>query len=66
MSRTQTALELPTLSARSVALSVLLGVPLGRLSVRDILATGEMCAIAPATMRVALSRLVAEIGRAHV
>ena len=58
MSRTQTALELPTLSARSVALSVLLGVPLGQLSVRDILRTGEMCGIAPATMRVALSRLV--------
>jgi len=58
MSRTQTALELPTLSARSVALSVLLGVPQGRLSVRDILATGEMCDVAPATMRVALSRLV--------
>jgi phenylacetic acid degradation operon negative regulatory protein len=49
---------LPTLSARSVALSVLLGVPQGRLGVRDILATGEMCGIAPATMRVALSRLV--------
>jgi len=59
MPQTQTALELPTLSARSVALSVLLGVPLGRLSVRDILATGEMCDITPATMRVALSRLVA-------
>ena len=58
MIRTRTALELPTLSARSVALSVLLGVPQGRLSVRDLLATGEMCDIAPATMRVALSRLV--------
>jgi phenylacetic acid degradation operon negative regulatory protein len=59
MTQTQTALELPTLSARSVALSVLLGVPHGRMSVRDLLATGEMCDIAPATMRVALSRLVA-------
>jgi len=58
MLQTQTAFELPTLSARSVALSVLLGVPQGRLGVRDILATGEMCGITPATMRVALSRLV--------
>lgn len=55
---TLTELELPTLSARSVALSVLLGVPLGRLGVGDILSTGEMCGVAPATMRVALSRLV--------
>jgi len=54
----ESVLEMPTLSARSVALSVLLGVPQGRLSVRDILATGEMCDVAPATMRVALSRLV--------
>lgn len=52
-------MEFPTLSARSVALSVLLGVPDGRLPIRDLLATGEMCDIAPATMRVALSRLVA-------
>jgi phenylacetic acid degradation operon negative regulatory protein len=50
--------SIPTLSARSVALSVLLGVPNGSLPVRDILATAEMCDIAPATMRVALSRLV--------
>ena len=50
MLQTQTAFELPTLSARSVALSVLLGVPQGRLGVRDILATGEMCGITPATM----------------
>lgn len=49
---------IPALSARSVALSVLLGVPDGSLPVRDILATGQMCDIAPATMRVALSRLV--------
>lgn len=52
-------ISLPTLSARSVALSVLLGSTEGRLPVRDILAAGEMCAINPATMRVALSRLVA-------
>lgn len=51
--------SLAPLSARSVALSVLLGVPDGQLPVRDILATGEMCNIAPSTMRVALSRLVA-------
>jgi phenylacetic acid degradation operon negative regulatory protein len=51
--------QLPTLSARSVALSVLLGSPNGQLPVRDILATGEMCDIAPQTLRVALSRLVA-------
>lgn len=50
--------SLPPLSARSVALSVLLGAPDGRLAVRDILATGELCDIAPQTMRVALSRLV--------
>jgi phenylacetic acid degradation operon negative regulatory protein len=55
---TNTAIELPTLSARSVVLSVLLGAPQGRLAVRDILATGEMCDVSPATMRVALSRLV--------
>lgn len=46
------------LSARSVALSVLLGMPEGRLPVRDLVAAGNMCDIAPATMRVALSRLV--------
>ena len=46
------------LSARSVALSVLLGMPDGRLPVRDLVAAGNMCDIAPATMRVALSRLV--------
>jgi phenylacetic acid degradation operon negative regulatory protein len=53
------ALEFPPLSARSVALSVLIGTGHGRLPVRDILATGEMCGVAPQTMRVALSRLVA-------
>lgn len=46
------------LSARSVALSVLLGAPDGRLPVRDLVATGVMCDITPPTMRVALSRLV--------
>lgn len=51
--------ELPTLSARSVALSVLLGAPGGQLTVRDLLATGDMCDISAPTMRVALSRLVA-------
>lgn len=55
---TKTAIELPTLSARSVVLSVLLGAPQGRLAVRDILTTGQMCDVSPATMRVALSRLV--------
>lgn len=59
MTTVKSELALPTLSARSVALSVLLGVPLGRLSVQDILRTGDMCGVAPATMRVALSRLVA-------
>ena len=49
---------IPALSARSVALSVLLGVPEGSLPVRDLLATAQMCDIAPPTMRVALSRLV--------
>jgi phenylacetic acid degradation operon negative regulatory protein len=52
-------ITLPSLSARSVALSVLLGSPDGRLPVRDIVATGEMCDVTPPTMRVALSRLVA-------
>src|SRR5690349_13034768 len=51
-------MDVQPLSARSVALSVLIGSPEGRLPVRDILATGAMCAIAPPTMRVALSRLV--------
>jgi len=51
--------QLPALSARSVALSVLLGSPNGQLPVRDILAMGEMCGVAPQTLRVALSRLVA-------
>lgn len=46
------------LSARSVALSVLLGVPEGRLPVRDLVNAATMCDITAATMRVALSRLV--------
>ena len=56
---TTSAPKIPALSARSIALSLLLGTPHGRLSVREILGTGEMCGIAPPTMRVALSRLVA-------
>ncbi|HJR90044.1 MAG TPA: PaaX family transcriptional regulator C-terminal domain-containing protein [Aeromicrobium sp.] len=51
-------MQLPPLSARSVALSVLLGAPDGQLPVRDVVAAGVMCDIAPPTMRVALSRLV--------
>ena len=51
-------MHLAPLSARSVALSVLLGVPDGQLPVRDLVATGVMCDISPPTMRVALSRLV--------
>ena len=48
-----TTVELPTLSARSIALSVLLGAPHGSLAVRDILATGEMCDVAAPTMTAA-------------
>ncbi len=51
-------MHITPLSARSVALSVLLGAPDGRLSVRDLVASGVMCDISPPTMRVALSRLV--------
>lgn len=51
-------MQLPPLSARSVALSMLLGAPDGRLAVRDLVAAGVMCDITPPTMRVALSRLV--------
>jgi phenylacetic acid degradation operon negative regulatory protein len=51
-------MQIAPLSARSVALSVLLGAPDGRLSVRDLVASGVMCDISPPTMRVALSRLV--------
>lgn len=51
-------MQLAPLSARSVALSVLLGSPDGQLPVRDLVATGVMCDITPPTMRVALSRLV--------
>lgn len=59
LTRTEPAVAIPSLSARSVALSVLLGVPDGALPVRALIATGQMCDVAPATMRVALSRLVA-------
>lgn len=51
-------MHITPLSARSVALSVLLGAPDGRLPVRDLVASGVMCDISPPTMRVALSRLV--------
>jgi phenylacetic acid degradation operon negative regulatory protein len=51
-------MQLAPLSARSVALSMLLGSPDGQLPVRDLVASGVMCDIAPPTMRVALSRLV--------
>lgn len=51
-------MQFAPLSARSVALSVLLGAPDGQLPVRDLVATGVMCDISPPTMRVALSRLV--------
>ena len=51
-------MQLPPLSARSVALSMLLGAPDGQLPVRDLVAAGVMCDITPPTMRVALSRLV--------
>jgi phenylacetic acid degradation operon negative regulatory protein len=48
----------PPLTARSVVLSLLLGAHPPRLPVRDILGAGERFGIAPATMRVALTRLV--------
>ena len=47
------------LSARSVALSLLLGSRPPRLSARDLTCLGEMFEISAATMRVALSRMVA-------
>ena len=46
------------LTARSVVLSLLLGAHPPRLPVRDIVGAGEQFGIAPATMRVALTRLV--------
>lgn len=55
---TVTATLARPLTARSVVLSLLLGSPSARLPVRVILQAGEMFGIAPATLRVALSRLV--------
>jgi phenylacetic acid degradation operon negative regulatory protein len=46
------------LTARSVVLSLLLGAHPPRLPVRDIVDAGEEFGISPATMRVALTRLV--------
>jgi phenylacetic acid degradation operon negative regulatory protein len=46
------------LSARSVALSVLLGVRPPRMSARELISMGEMFGISAPTMRVALSRMV--------
>lgn len=49
----------PPLSARSVALSLLLCARPPRLSGRDVVTLGEMFGVAVPTMRVALSRMVA-------
>jgi phenylacetic acid degradation operon negative regulatory protein len=49
----------PALTTRSVVLSLLLGAHPGRLPARDLVAMGEEFGVAPATMRVTLSRLVA-------
>lgn len=48
---------MPALSARSVALSLLLGSQPPRLTARDLTGLGEMFGIAASTMRVALSRM---------
>lgn len=53
-----TAARVRPLPARSVVLSLLLGAHPPRLPVRDILGAGERFGISPATMRVALTRLV--------
>jgi len=53
-----TATLVRPLTARSVVLSLLLGTHSPRLPVRHILRTGELFGISPATMRVALTRLV--------
>jgi phenylacetic acid degradation operon negative regulatory protein len=53
-----TATLVRPLTARSVVLSLLLGAHPPRLPVRDIVGAGEEFGIAPATMRVALTRLV--------
>lgn len=50
--------DAPPLTARSVVLSLLLGARPAQLPVRDLLDAGETFGIAPATMRVALSRMV--------
>ena len=55
---TLTATAIRPLTARSVVLSLLLGAQPPRLPVRDIVGAGERFGIAPATMRVALTRLV--------
>ena len=47
------------LSARSVALSLLLGAGTAGLSSRDLVALGDRFGVSPPTMRVALSRLAA-------
>lgn len=49
----------PPLTARSVVLSLLLGTHEAGMAVRVLVDAGEMFGIAPSTMRVALSRLVA-------
>jgi phenylacetic acid degradation operon negative regulatory protein len=49
----------PPLTARSVALSLLLGVGAARLPVRDLIRLGSRFGIAPSAMRAALSRMVA-------
>ena len=54
---TTTTLVRP-LTARSVVLSLLLGAHPPHLPVRDIVAAGEEFGISPATMRVAMTRLV--------
>ena len=53
-----TATLVRPLTARSVVLSLLLGAHPPRLPVRDIVDAGEEFGISPATMRVALTRLV--------
>ncbi|MCZ4555068.1 hypothetical protein O4215_05730 [Rhodococcus maanshanensis] len=56
----RTLVELtPPMTARSVALSLLLGMRPARMSAREITRTGEMFGVAPSTMRAALSRMVA-------
>jgi phenylacetic acid degradation operon negative regulatory protein len=47
------------LNARSLVLSILLGLPDPALPTRALVATGEVFGVAPGTMRTALSRMVA-------